>query len=104
MIKLLISLVLIVFATPTIALADGKADYNAKCTACHGGDARTNTRRAKTLNIDPTKLYLPASQMSKAEMIAIIEKGKDKMPNFEDKLTKDQIIAIVDYVKGLSKK
>ena len=40
------------------------------------------------LNIDPTKLYLPASQMSKAEMIAIIEKGKDKMPSFEDRLTK----------------
>lgn len=104
MIRLLISLVLIVFATPTIALADGKADYNAKCIACHGGDAKTNTKRAKMLNIDPTKLYLPASQMSKAEMIAIIEKGKDKMPSFEDKLTKDQIIAIVDYVKGLSKK
>ena len=102
--RLLISLVLIVFAAPTIAFADGKADYNTKYTACHGGDAKTNTKRAKMLNIDPTKLYLPASQMSKAEMIAIVEKGKDKMPSFADKLTKDQIIAIVDYVKGLSKK
>ncbi len=102
--KLLISLVLIVFAMPTLALADGKADYNAKCTACHGGDAKTNTRRAKMLNIDPTKLYLSASKMNKDEMIAIIGKGKGKMPSFEDKLTKDQIIAIVDYVKGLSKK
>ena len=102
--KLLISLVLIVFATPMIALADGKADYKAKCTTCHGGDAKTNTRRAKMLNIDPTKLYLPASQMNNAEMIAIIEKGKDKMPSFEKVLTKDQIITIVDYVKSLSKK
>jgi len=102
--KLLILLVLIVFATPTIAFANGMADYNSKCTRCHGGDARTNTKRAKLLNIDPTKLYLPASQMSKAEMIAIIEKGKDKMPSFENELTKDQIIAIVDYVKSLSKK
>ncbi len=102
--KLLISLVLIVFAMPMIALADGKADYTAKCTSCHGGDAKTNTRRANMLKIDPTKLYLPASQMSKPEMIATIEKGKDKMPSFEKVLTKDQIIAIVDYVKSLSKK
>ena len=102
--KFLILLVLIVFAIPTIALADSKADYDAKCTTCHGGDAKTNTRRAKMLNIDPTKLYLPASQKNKAEMIAIIEKGKDKMPSFENVLTKDQIIAIVDYVKSLSKK
>ncbi len=102
--KLLISLVLIVFATSAIALADGKADFNAKCTTCHGGDAKTNTRRAKMLKIDPTRLYLPASQMSKAEMITFIEKGKDKMPSFENVLTKDQIIAIVDYVKSLSKK
>ena len=102
--RLLILLVIIVFSTPTIVFADGKADYNAKCTGCHGGDAKTNTRRAKMLNIDPTKLYLSASHMSKEEMIAIIEKGKDKMPSFENLLTKDQIIAIVDYVKDLSKK
>ena len=37
-------------------------------------------------------------------IVAIIGKGKDKMPNFENVLTKDQIIAVVDYVKGLSKK
>ena len=78
--KLLILLVLIVFATPTIAFADGKADYNAKCTTCHGGDAKTNTRRAKMLNIAPTKLYLPASQRNKAEMIAIIERARTKCP------------------------
>ena len=104
MTKLLISLVLIVFAAPSIVLADGKADYTANCITCHGGDAKTNTRRAKMLNIDPTKLYLSASKMNTDEMIAMIEKGKDKMPGFETNLTKDQIIAIVDYVKGLSKK
>jgi mono/diheme cytochrome c family protein len=87
-----------------IVLADGKADYTANCTPCHGEDAKANTRRANMLNIDPTKLFLSAGKMNRYEMIAMIEKGKDKMPGFEAKLTKDQIIAIVDYVKGLSKK
>jgi mono/diheme cytochrome c family protein len=102
--KLLISFVLIIFAAPTIGLADGKADFNANCTTCHGGNARTNARRAKMLNIDPSKLYLSASEMEKAAMIEVIEKGKGKMPAFENKLTKSQITAIVDYIKGLSKK
>jgi mono/diheme cytochrome c family protein len=102
--RLWIILILIAFATPTITFADGKPDYDAKCTLCHGGDARTNTKRAKMLNVDPTKLYLPASPMSKAEMIVIIEKGRNKMPSFENQLTKDQIIAIVDYIKSLGRK
>ncbi len=34
--KLLILLVVIVFAAPTAALADGRIDYKAKCATCHG--------------------------------------------------------------------
>jgi mono/diheme cytochrome c family protein len=37
-------------------------------------------------------------------MIAIIEKGKDKMPGFEGKLSKDQITAIVEYIRSEKKK
>ena len=56
------------------------------------------------LNIDASKLHLNASEITKDEMIGMIEKGKGRMPSSENELTKDQIIAIVDHVKGLSKK
>lgn len=100
--NLFISLIIIMFAAPIVALADGLTDFNTKCAACHGGNAKTNARRAIMLKIDPKKLYLSKSEMNRDEMIGIIEKGKDKMPSFEKSLTMEQITAIVDYVLSLS--
>jgi mono/diheme cytochrome c family protein len=102
--KLFISLVFILSLLPIIVLADGKTDFNSNCASCHGGDARTNAKRAIMLKIDPKRIYLKASEMNKAEMIAITKTGKDKMPAFENKLANDQIAGIVDYIKGLSNK
>lgn len=89
---------------PTVSMGIGKADFTANCAKCHGGNAKTNARRALLLKIDPKKLYLNASEMNKEEMVAIIEKGKNQMPGFEKQLTKEQITAIVDYVMDLKKK
>jgi mono/diheme cytochrome c family protein len=102
--KMLILFCLIGLVLPTMALADGKSDFNANCIQCHGGNAKTNVRRALLLKIDPKKLYLQASEMNKEEMVAITEKGKNQMPGFENQLTKEQITAIVDYVMNLKKK
>lgn len=96
--KLLIPLVLFAFSAPTLVLADARTDYNLHCTSCHRGSAKTNIRRAKLLKIDPSKLFLKNSKMNKEEMIAVIEKGKEQMPGFENKLTKEQITAIVDFL------
>lgn len=102
--KIIIPLILLCLCVPTLVLADGMQDFKTHCFSCHGGNAKTNVRRANMLKIDPTKLYLPASKMNREEMIAIIEKGKDKMPAFEGKLTKSQISDLVDYIRSESKK
>jgi mono/diheme cytochrome c family protein len=102
--KMLTLCVLIAFATPAMSLADGGLDYKSKCAACHGANANLLPKTARILKVDPKKLALKASMMSRDEMIAITEKGKDKMPGFAKELTKDQITAIVDYVKSLNKK
>lgn len=101
--KMLLSLV-IVFAAPAITFADGMADFNANCGSCHGGKPRTIVRRAAMMKVDPNKLLLQSSEMKKAEMIAIVEKGKGMMPAFENKLTKEQVTAIIDYVMDMRKK
>jgi mono/diheme cytochrome c family protein len=99
----LIPFFLIVLTTPSVALADPSIDYKTKCAACHGAKANLLPKTARLLKVDPKKLALKASTMNKEEMIAIIEKGRDKMPEFEKELTKEQITAIVDYVVGLKK-
>jgi cytochrome c5 len=96
--KILITLVIIMYAIPSIALADVSIDYKSKCAVCHGANANLLPKTARQLKVDPKKLALKASEMNKDEMIAIIEKGKDKMPGFEKELTKEQIADIVDYI------
>jgi len=38
---------------------------------------------------------------SDAELTTIIGKGRNKMPRFDDKLSKDQIRALVGYIRSL---
>jgi mono/diheme cytochrome c family protein len=98
MYKWLIAMVLFFFAVPAAGLADGRIDYKAKCASCHGANALMTMKTARKLNVDPRKLSLIASRMSRDEMIAITEKGKNKMPGYEKILTKEQIAGIIDYV------
>jgi len=101
--KLFVMFILVLFTVPTVGLADGGSDYKAKCAVCHGANANLLPKTARLLKVDPRKLALKASQMNRDDMIAIIEKGKDKMPGFEKELIKDQITAIVDYILGFRK-
>ena len=101
--KILITFVLVVFAMPAIVLADASLDYKTKCAACHGAKANLLPKTARLLKVGPKKLALKASTMNKEEMISIIEKGKDKMPAFEGKLSKSQIDALVDYIRSQPK-
>ncbi len=81
----------------TLRATTPRSTINAKCAKCH----RANKSLPKTANhwgSIPGKLSLRTSKMNREEMIAIIEKGKDKMPGFEKELTKEQITDIVDYI------
>jgi mono/diheme cytochrome c family protein len=96
--KLFIVFVLILFLSPSVAVADSALDYKTKCAACHGANVNLLPKTARMLKVDPQKLALKGSKMNREQMIAITEKGKDKMPAFAKELTKDQIAAVIDYV------
>ncbi len=113
--KLLVLLAITVLAAPVAALAavkgddsskgenTAKIDFNVKCAKCHRA-TKALPKMAKSLGVDPGKLTLRTSKMNRDEMIAIVEKGKDKMPGFEKELTKEQITDIVDYILFLKMK
>ncbi len=98
-----------VLVAPAAALADVKSDhntkidYNVKCAKCHR-ETKSLPVMAKSLGVDPGKLTLRTSTMNREEMMAIIAKGKDKMPGFEQELTKEQISDLADYVLFLKKR
>ncbi len=94
------ALLLLLFM-PVIALADARTDYNANCAGCHGSGGMPTSKMAKILKVDIKSIALSGSSMNKDKVIALIEKGRGKMPAFKGTLTKEQIDAVADYAIGL---
>jgi len=84
----------------TYGFAENAADtYKKKCSACHGAKGAGDTLLGKNLKLRP--LNSPDVQdKSDAELTMIISKGRNKMPRYDDKLSKDQIHALVEYIRA----
>jgi mono/diheme cytochrome c family protein len=83
--------------------ADPGADiYKTRCAMCHGDDGAASTPAGKAFKAaafsDPAIVKIPD-----ADRLAIVKKGMDKMPAFGDKLTDDQIKAVLAYIRTLEK-
>jgi len=76
---------------------DGKALYSKKCAMCHGaeGVAKPTAKGSANLN-DPEWQKKTADDV----IADVIAHGKNKMPK-NDKLTPEQIAALVAYVRTL---
>ena len=105
--KLLIgvSLLALAFALalPNRSYAEGGADlFKAKCAMCHGADGSGNTAMGKKFGLKDMG-SADVQGKSDADLTQVITKGKDKMPSYEGKLTKDQITDVVKYIRTLKK-
>jgi cytochrome c6 len=86
----------------TWSLADGGADFKAKCAMCHGADGKGDTAMGKKYGLKDLG-SAEVQKMSDAELTGIITNGKDKMPKYEGKLSKEQIEEVVKYIRTLKK-
>jgi mono/diheme cytochrome c family protein len=87
----------------TYVYADSAAyNYKAHCAACHGATGAGDTMIGKNLKLRP--LGSPEVQaQSDEDLFTIISKGKGKnrMPAFDHRLSRDQIYDIVKYIRSL---
>jgi mono/diheme cytochrome c family protein len=87
------------------AKVDGRTVFEKNCAPCHGKDGKATTPAAKMLGVKD----LTQSKLSDAEIEKqIIEgrqdaKGTQKMPPFKDKLSNEEIKALVKVVKSFRK-
>ncbi len=102
--SLLILILLSSFFIAQSFAADNAATlFTSKCAMCHGADAHGKTAMGAKFNIKD--LASPEVQkQSEAELTQVIAKGKDKMPAYDGKLTKDEIAHLAAYIKGLGGK
>ena len=92
-------------ALPVVATAtDEGADlFKSKCAMCHGPDGAGKTMMGEKLKI-PDLRSPDVQKKSDDELKAVIAKGKDKMPAYGTKLSKEQIDKLADYIRDLAKK
>ena len=95
----LIAAMAISTVTASLAQAPGAATYKAKCQMCHAADGSGNKAMKVNSFSGPETV-----SMSDADLIAIVQKGKGKMPAYSGKLTDPQITDVVAYIRTLQKK
>lgn len=99
----------LIIASSLCALgADAKANWDTHCAQCHGKGGNADTKIGKQLNAkDLTDAKVQAG-FTDAEATTAIhdgmkEEGKTRMKAFGDKLSADEIKALVAYVRTLKK-
>jgi len=89
--------------TSAAQTAGGESVFKTKCAACHGPDGKGEVPMGKKLGA--RNLISPEVQsQSDGQLTDIVAKGKNKMPAYEGKLTKEQIGQLVAYIRELGKK
>jgi mono/diheme cytochrome c family protein len=86
-----------------VAQSSGPDTYKTKCAMCHGAEGAANTSAGKALKARPFNSP-DVLKESDADLIAIVTKGKGKMPSYQGKLTDGQIKDVVAYIHTLQKK
>jgi len=96
---------LVMFALPitSIAADEGADLFKAKCAMCHGQDASGKTAMGERMKIRDLR-SAEVQKQTDAELEGIISKGKEKMPAYGSKLSKEQIEKLVGFLREAGKK
>lgn len=85
------------------ARADNGAEiYKERCSACHGKAGKGDTIFGKNLEIRSLASDEVQNQ-SDNELASIISKGRNRMPPFERKLSRDEIREVLKHIRSLKK-
>ena len=102
-----LGLVIILGAGPGLA-ADATANWDKHCLKCHGKDGKGNTRMgrqsgAKDYTDPKVQESMKDENAIKIIKEGLVEKGKKKMDPYGDKLSDDEIKALIAYMRAFKK-
>ena len=95
------------FTLPATA-GDVKENWGTHCAACHGKDGKGQTKAGRMAGVKDQTDAAYQDTLKEEKMFASIKEGlkdgdKDKMKPFKEKLSDDEIKALVAFVKSLKK-
>jgi cytochrome c553 len=88
--------------------ADVQANWTKHCASCHGKDGKGQTKAGRMAGVkdqtDPQyQAGLKEDKMFASVKEGVKEDGKEKMKPFKDKLSDDEIKALIAHVRSLKK-
>jgi mono/diheme cytochrome c family protein len=100
----LIRVTLAVLSTALVLTAWAPAEtgadvYKAKCALCHGADGKGTAVGKKLGAHDLTSADV--QKQSDADLATVVTKGKNKMPPYDGKLTKEQTDLVLKHIRTL---
>ena len=92
----------------TASAADATENWAKHCASCHGKDGKGETKAGKKAEVkDLTDAKYQASFTDEQATTQIKDgmkkDGKERMKPFKDKLTDDEVKALVAHIRGLKK-
>ncbi len=99
---LLLAALTLVFTAPAHA-QDAASLFKTKCAVCHGPDGKGEAPMGKKLGAhDLTSAEV--QKQTDAQLTEVVNKGRNKMPAYDGKLSKEQIAQLVAYIREIGKK
>lgn len=84
------------------ATADGAAIFKSKCAMCHGADGKGQTGMGKSMGLRDLG-SADVQKQSDADLAKITAEGKGKMPAYKNKLSAEDISAVVKHMRTFKK-
>jgi cytochrome c6 len=85
-----------------VAPADAATTYKSKCASCHGADGSGQTAVGKKMKLKALG-SAEVQAMTDDQLLAIISKGKAKMPGYEKSLGAATCKDLVAHIRTLKK-
>ena len=100
--KAVILIAILTLVATGLFAADGAAVYKTKCASCHGPDGSGLTAMGKAMKLRDLASADVQKQTDK-ELNTKTTDGRAKMPAYKDKLSAEEISAVVAYIRTLKK-
>ena len=105
---ILLAVALFIAAMTSMRAAEVKENWEKHCQKCHGADGKGQTKMGRQSGVkdytDPkVQAELKDENAIKIVKEGIVEKDKKKMDPYKDKLTDEEIKALIAYIRAFKK-
>ncbi len=103
-----LSIAILIATTVSLPAADVKTNWEKQCQKCHGADGKGQTKMGKQSGVKDYTDPKVQDEMKDDKAVTVIkegivENGKKKMDPYKEKLTDEEIKALIAHIRTFKK-